>query len=112
MTVYIENDKQVDCQMLVSAVVISTHILNQQFQEPFETVVIDPTRTISVGKVNLGTFRSYPKVYKPPDEGPSDYQTISLNKIEDFWLVLQRILCLRNLISNPLWIVNCLSSVE
>lgn len=111
MTVYIENDKQVDCQMLVSAVVISTHILNQQFQEPFETVVIDPTRTISVGKVNLGTFRSYPKVYKPPDEGPSDYQTISFNKI-DFWLVLQRILCLRNLISNPLWIVNCLSSVE
>lgn len=71
--------------MLVSAVVISTHILNQQFQEPFETV-IDPTRKISVGKVNLGTFRSYPKVYKPADEGPSDYQSIPLNKIEDFGL--------------------------
>ena len=22
--------------------------------------------------------------YKPPDEGPSEYQTIPLNKIEDF----------------------------
>lgn len=24
------------------------------------------------------------KGYKPPDEGPSEYQTIPLNKIEDF----------------------------
>ncbi|GCB63386.1 hypothetical protein scyTo_0011613 [Scyliorhinus torazame] len=45
---------------------------------------IDPTRTISAGKVNLGAFRTYPKGYKPPDEGPSEYQTIPLNKIEDF----------------------------
>jgi hypothetical protein len=29
-------------------------------------------------------FRTYPKGYKPPDEEPSEYQTIPLNKIEDF----------------------------
>jgi hypothetical protein len=28
--------------------------------------------------------RTYPKGYKPPDEEPSEYQTIPLNKIEDF----------------------------
>lgn len=47
-------------------------------------IKIDPTRTISSGKVNLGAFRTYPKNYKPPDEAPSEYQTIPLNKIEDF----------------------------
>ena len=54
------------------------------FQDPFVAIVVDPTRTISAGKVNLGAFRTYPKGYKPPDEGPSEYQTIPLNKIEDF----------------------------
>lgn len=34
--------------------------------------------------MNLGAFRTYPKGYKPPDEEPSEYQTIPLNKIEDF----------------------------
>lgn len=29
-------------------------------------------------------FISGYKGYKPPDEGPSEYQTIPLNKIEDF----------------------------
>ncbi len=47
-------------------------------------IVVDPIRTISAGKVNLGAFRTYPKGYKPPDEGPAEYQTIPLNKIEDF----------------------------
>lgn len=59
-------------------------MVSQQFQEPFVAIVIDPTRTISAGRVNLGAFRTYPKGYKPPDEGPSEYQTIPLNKIEDF----------------------------
>ena len=50
----------------------------------FVAIVVDPIRTISAGKVNLGAFRTYPKGYKPPDEGASEYQTIPLNKIEDF----------------------------
>jgi hypothetical protein len=36
------------------------------------------------GKVEIGAFRTYPEGYKPPDEGPSEYQTIPLSKIEDF----------------------------
>ena len=35
-------------------------------------------------KVEIGAFRTYPDGYKPPDEGPSEYQTVPLDKIEDF----------------------------
>ncbi|KAK8349361.1 hypothetical protein V6Z12_A06G135400 [Gossypium hirsutum] len=56
----------------------------QQFQEPFLAVVIDPTRTVSSGKVDIGAFRTYPEGYKPTDDPISEYQTIPLNKIEDF----------------------------
>ncbi|KAL5674837.1 hypothetical protein ACJX0J_010968, partial [Zea mays] len=68
----------------LSGIDVSTQMLNQQFTEPFLAVVIDPTRTVSAGKVEIGAFRTYPKDYKPPDEPVSEYQTIPLNKIEDF----------------------------
>ena len=68
----------------LSGIDVSTQMLNQQYQEPFLAVVIDPTRTVSAGKVDIGAFRAYPSGYKPPDEPVSEYQTIPLNKIEDF----------------------------
>ncbi|KAI8381179.1 JAB1/Mov34/MPN/PAD-1 ubiquitin protease-domain-containing protein [Radiomyces spectabilis] len=68
----------------LSGIDVSTQMLNQQYQEPFVAVVIDPNRTMSAGKVDIGAFRTYPKGYKAPEEGPSEYQTIPLNKIEDF----------------------------
>ncbi|VDO39224.1 unnamed protein product, partial [Onchocerca flexuosa] len=68
----------------LSGIDVSTQALNQQFQEPFVAIVVDPIRTMSAGKVDLGAFRTYPKGYKPPDEVPSEYQSIPLNKVEDF----------------------------
>lgn len=68
----------------LSGIDVSTQMLNQNYQEPFVAIVIDPVRTVSSGKVNLGAFRTYPKGYKSPNEEPSEYQTIPLNKIEDF----------------------------
>ncbi|KAK3918426.1 COP9 signalosome complex subunit 5 [Frankliniella fusca] len=68
----------------LSGIDVSTQMLNQNFQEPFVAIVIDPVRTISAGKVCLGAFRTYPKGFKPANEEPSEYQTIPLNKIEDF----------------------------
>lgn len=68
----------------LSGIDVSTQMLNQKYQEPFLAVVIDPTRTVSAGKVEIGAFRAYPEGYKPPDEPVSEYQTIPLNKIEDF----------------------------
>jgi len=98
MTAYLESSKQVGrlenaigwyhshpgygCWL--SGIDVSTQMLNQNFQDPWVAIVIDPIRTISAGKVNLEAFRTYPKGYKPPDEGPSEYQTIPLSKIEDF----------------------------
>ncbi|KAJ9517658.1 hypothetical protein QJQ45_025133 [Haematococcus lacustris] len=68
----------------LSGIDCATQMLNQQFQEPFLAVVVDPVRTMASGKVEIGAFRTYPEGYKPPDEGPSEYQTIPLSKIEDF----------------------------
>ena len=45
----------------LSGIDVSTQMLNQNFQDPFVAIVIDPVRTISAGKVNLGAFRTYPK---------------------------------------------------
>lgn len=46
--------------------------------------MVDPMRTMSSGRVELGAFRTYPEGYKAPDEGPSEYQSVPLSKIEDF----------------------------
>lgn len=45
---------------------------------------IDPNRTISAGKVDIGAFRTYPENYTPPSAASSEYQSIPLSKIEDF----------------------------
>lgn len=46
----------------LSGIDVSTQMLNQNYQEPWLAIVIDPVRTISAGKVCLGAFRTYPKV--------------------------------------------------
>eukprot|EP00002_Diphylleia_rotans_P006625 TRINITY_DN1598_c0_g1_i1.p1 TRINITY_DN1598_c0_g1~~TRINITY_DN1598_c0_g1_i1.p1 ORF type:complete len:335 (+),score=74.55 TRINITY_DN1598_c0_g1_i1:74-1078(+) len=68
----------------LSGIDVETQKLNQQHQEPWLAVVVDPTRTISTGKVEIGAFRTYPEDYRPPDAGVSEYQTIPSDKIEDF----------------------------
>lgn len=68
----------------LSGIDVQTQSTHQQFGEPFLAIVVDPIRTVSAGKVDLGAFRTYPADYKKPDSGPSEYQTIPLNKIEDF----------------------------
>ena len=45
---------------------------------------IDPNRTISAGRVDIGAFRTYPENYTPAHVSQSEYQSIPLNKIEDF----------------------------
>lgn len=94
----------------LSGIDVSTQMLNQQFQEPFLAVVIDPTRTVSAGKVEIGAFRTYPEGYKPPDDPISEYQTIPLNKIEDFGVHCKQVSLLsllpfQTLNPNPLFVV-------
>lgn len=69
----------------LSGIDVNTQATQQAFSDPFLAVVIDPDRTISAGKVEIGAFRTYPENYKPSEPGPDDgYQTIPLAKIEDF----------------------------
>ena len=58
----------------------------QQMMGPFVAVVIDPERTISAGKVEIGAFRTFPADFTPAKEAHEDdeYQTIPLGKVEDF----------------------------
>ncbi|MCJ1357222.1 MAG: COP9 signalosome catalytic subunit rri1 [Icmadophila ericetorum] len=69
----------------LSGIDVTTQMTQQTFQDPFLAVVIDPDRTISAGKVEIGAFRTYPENYKPAaGHGGEDYQSIPLAKIEDF----------------------------
>ncbi|CAI7639458.1 hypothetical protein N7501_001456 [Penicillium viridicatum] len=58
----------------------------QQMTGPFVAVVIDPDRTISAGRVEIGAFRTFPSNFTPQKEAHEDdeYQTIPLGKAEDF----------------------------
>mmetsp|Transcript_84107 Transcript_84107/g.223266 ORF Transcript_84107/g.223266 Transcript_84107/m.223266 type:complete len:372 (-) Transcript_84107:319-1434(-) len=68
----------------LSGIDVQTQMTYQSHQEPFLAVVIDPIRTCAAGKVEIGAFRTYPEGYTPPEDGPSEYQTIPPDKIEDF----------------------------
>ncbi|KAJ3000962.1 hypothetical protein HDV02_000031 [Globomyces sp. JEL0801] len=44
----------------LSGIDVGTQTLNQTYSEPFVALVVDPNRTISAGKVEIGAFRTYP----------------------------------------------------
>ncbi|KIW00274.1 uncharacterized protein PV09_08164 [Verruconis gallopava] len=69
----------------LSGIDVSTQNLQQAHQDPFLAVVIDPDRTVSAGRVEIGAFRTYPDNYKPASATDSDgFQTIPMEKIQDF----------------------------
>jgi len=107
----------------LSGIDVNTQMTHQQHQEPFLAIVVDPTRTCAAGKVEIGAFRTYPKDHKPLDEGPSEYQSIPLEKIEDFGVHCKRYYSLEisyfkssldnhllNLLWNKYWISTLSSS--
>ncbi|KND89052.1 COP9 signalosome complex subunit 5, partial [Tolypocladium ophioglossoides CBS 100239] len=53
----------------LSGIDVETEALQQQFQDPFLAVVIDPDRTINAGKVEIGAFRTYPSTYTSDTPG-------------------------------------------
>ncbi|KAK6363216.1 COP9 signalosome catalytic subunit rri1 [Orbilia blumenaviensis] len=68
----------------LSGIDVNTQMMQQQWLDPFLAVVIDPDRTISAGKVDIGAFRTYPEGHKQAGGKDAEYQTIPLSKIEDF----------------------------
>ena len=68
----------------LSGIDVSTQLLQQMYQDPFLAVVIDPNRTVSTGKVEIGAFRTYPKDYKPEENSDGWSQSVPTDKIKDF----------------------------
>jgi COP9 signalosome complex subunit 5 len=68
----------------LSGIDVSTQTMNQTFQDPFLAIVVDPIRTLSTGKVELGAFRTFPENYTPSESFKSEDTNIPLNKVEDF----------------------------
>ncbi|WWD21723.1 COP9 signalosome complex subunit 5 [Kwoniella shandongensis] len=68
----------------LSGIDVNTQLNNQNHNDPYLAVVIDPNRTVSAGKVEIGAFRTYPEGYTPPSASSSSYQSIPMDKIEDF----------------------------
>lgn len=71
----------------LSGIDVETEAMQQQFQDPFLAVVIDPDRTINAGKVDIGAFRTYPNSHKAEASGgvTSDgFQAVPLAKAAEF----------------------------
>uniref|UniRef100_A0A5S6R5K9 MPN domain-containing protein n=1 Tax=Trichuris muris TaxID=70415 RepID=A0A5S6R5K9_TRIMR len=68
----------------LSGIDVDTQVMNQNYLEPFVAIVVDPIRTTANGRVDIGAFRTYPKHYKPVQTTSQEYQSIPLEKIEDF----------------------------
>ena len=52
----------------LSGIDCSTQMMQQQYQDPFLAIVVDPHRTIASGKIEIGAFRTYPEVWVPHRE--------------------------------------------
>ncbi|KAK0556471.1 COP9 signalosome catalytic subunit rri1 [Tilletia horrida] len=75
----------------LSGIDVDTQRNNQTHQDPFVAVVIDPNRTMSAGRVDIGAFRTYPEGYTPPADhaggvgsGGGGGTSVPQSKIEDF----------------------------
>lgn len=76
----------------LSGIDVGTQALQQSFNDPFVAVVVDPDRTVSAGKVDIGAFRTYPENYKPPapetssssSTRPGQTEDVPLHKADDF----------------------------
>ena len=49
----------------LSGIDVATQFNWQSYQDPFVAIVIDPDRTVSAGKVEIGAFRTFPEGYTP-----------------------------------------------
>ena len=72
----------------LSGIDVTTQMTQQTYQDPFVAVVIDPDRTISAGRVDIGAFRTFPENHKQETKGgdtdDDGFQNIPLAKAEDF----------------------------
>lgn len=70
----------------LSGIDVGTQAMQQQWNDPFVAVVVDPDRTVSAGKVEVGAFRTFPENYKPTEGagGGAGEGNVPLAKVDDF----------------------------
>jgi COP9 signalosome complex subunit 5 len=68
----------------LSGIDVGTQSINQQFQDPFLAVVIDPHETIKTDKVAVGGFRTYPEGHQGRSSAGNTQGSIPLEKVEDY----------------------------
>ncbi|WPK27794.1 hypothetical protein PUMCH_005195 [Australozyma saopauloensis] len=51
----------------LSGIDVATQSLNQNFQDPYLAIVVDPIQTANQGKVEIGAFRTFPVGHVPSD---------------------------------------------
>ncbi|PFH33950.1 Mov34/MPN/PAD-1 family protein [Besnoitia besnoiti] len=71
----------------LSGIDVETQKLHQRGQEPFLAIVVDPTRTLATGEVDIGAFRCYPDGCSPDSASPGDCAvraSVPLEKGDDF----------------------------
>lgn len=70
----------------LSGIDVETQAMQQKFQDPCVAVVIDPDRTVSAGKVDIGAFRTYPIAYSadPANSNAGSSISVPSAKAADF----------------------------
>lgn len=68
----------------LSGIDVDTQRLHQLWEDPFVAVVIDPIKTVTTGKVDIGAFRTLPDNVKVKSSNQSSRHGIPLEKSEDF----------------------------
>lgn len=67
----------------LSGIDVNTQRINQQYQDPFLAVVIDPHETIKTDTVAIGGFRTFPEDHTGNARSQSQ-QSIPLEKVEEY----------------------------
>lgn len=71
----------------LSGIDVATQSLNQNFQDPYLAIVVDPTQTLNQGKVEIGAFRTFPVRFTPEKSSTKAVEKVDIklkSKKQDF----------------------------
>lgn len=71
----------------LSGIDVATQSLNQNFQDPYLAIVVDPIRTVNQRKVDIGAFRAFPPGYiagNKPERVSKTMPHVAKSKKQDY----------------------------
>ena len=74
----------------LSGIDVTTQSLYQSHQDPFIALVIDPMRSKSNGRVEIGAFRTFPEGFTPSSSSAQASSSVPSDKIQDFGIHCDR----------------------